>query len=157
MKLCICTGIDADIDNDIKVYDEEAAAEAIVKEKAEAKAEANFGATSPGGQHMDLNDFYDKVYGVTAEIPQGKVMTYGQIAFSLGSPKSSRLVGQAMYNTPAWLDVPAHRIVHSDGRLAPAGAFGGEGIQRRLLEEEGVIFKSNGCVNLKISQYKKGT
>ena len=36
--------------------------------------------------------------------------------------------------------IPCHRVVFADGRLSPAFAFGGENEQRRLLEEEGVIF-----------------
>lgn len=102
---------------------------------------------------MKQNEFFNDVYRIVVRIPKGKVMTYGQIAMVLGVPNCSRRVGQAMYNTPEYLGIPAHRVVNSKGRLAPSPAFGGEGIQRKILEDEGVLFKQNGCVNLKESIY----
>lgn len=39
---------------------------------------------------------------------------------------------------------PCHRVVNSAGRLAP-----GFYEQRSLLENEGVGFKENGCVDMK--------
>ena len=79
------------------------------------------------------------------------VMTYGQIAVLLNAPNCARLVGQAMYNTPEHMAIPAHRVVNSKGGLAPSSAFGGEGVQRRRLEEEGVLFTKSGYVDLKRS------
>ena len=102
---------------------------------------------------MKHNEFFHEVYKVVVQIPKGKVMTYGQIAMVLGAPNCARRVGQAMYNTPEYLDIPAHRVVNSKGGLAPSPAFGGEGMQRRALEEEGVLFKQNGCVDLKKSMF----
>lgn len=100
-------------------------------------------------------EFFNQVYKIVSRIPKGKVMTYGQIAIWLGTPNYSRRVGQAMYNTPEHLKIPAHRVVNSKGELAPPYAFGGEGIQRRQLEEEGVVFKQNGCIDLKKSIYRE--
>jgi methylated-DNA-protein-cysteine methyltransferase related protein len=97
------------------------------------------------------SEFFDNVYRIVAKIPAGKVMTYGQIAVILGEPHGARRVGQAMYNTPEYLDIPAHRVVNSKGMLAPAYVFGGIGKQREILEREGVLFKQNDCVNLKKS------
>jgi len=102
---------------------------------------------------MRQEEFFAQVYKIVAHIPEGRVMTYGQIAFLVGFPNSSRRVGNAMFHTPGHLNIPSHRVVNSQGGLAPSGAFGGAGVQRKWLEEEGVVFKSNGCVNLKKSQY----
>lgn len=100
-------------------------------------------------------EFFNQVYKIVARIPKGSVMTYGQIGILLGTPNCARRVGQAMYHTPAYIDIPAHRVVNSKGGLAPDCAFGGEGVQRKILEEEGVIFKGNGCVDLKKSIFRK--
>ncbi|HEX2947567.1 MAG TPA: MGMT family protein [Clostridia bacterium] len=100
---------------------------------------------------MKRYEFFSEVYKIAARIPKGKVMTYGQIAVLMNAPNCARQVGQAMYNTPEHLKIPAHRVVNSKGGLAPPSAFGGEGIQRRRLEAEGVLFKENGCVDLKRS------
>jgi len=113
----------------------------------------------PGSRHgkvrnMKKSDFFGEVYKIVARIPKGKVMTYGQIAVLLNAPNCARQVGQAMYNTPEYLDIPAHRVVNSKGGLAPPSAFGGEGVQRRRLEDEGVLFARNGCVDLKRSIFR---
>jgi len=100
---------------------------------------------------MKQSEFFNSVYKIVVKIPKSKVMTYGQIAILLGIPHGARRVGQAMYNTPQYLDIPTHRVVNSKGGLAPPYAFGGDGIQRRILEDEGVVFKLNGCVDLKKS------
>ena len=81
-------------------------------------------------------------------------MTYGQVARSLGNPNWARFVGQAMFHAPDSLDkieIPCHRVINSKGEMSPDYAFGGQDIQRKMLEDEGVVFKSNGCVNFKKS------
>lgn len=105
---------------------------------------------------MKQNDFFGKVYKLVEQIPEGRVMTYGQIATLLGAPNCARRVGQAMFNTPEYLKIPAHRVVNSKGELAPAYAFGGEGFQKKRLEDEGVLFKENGCIDLKKCIYRIG-
>ena len=42
--------------------------------------------------------FLQDVYSVVAAIPTGCVVTYGQIAYLVGRPQCSRVVGQAMHN-----------------------------------------------------------
>ena len=44
--------------------------------------------------------FYEKVYDIVRQIPQGKVTTYGAIAETIGMKGSSRLVGQALRSMP---------------------------------------------------------
>ena len=92
--------------------------------------------------------FYDRVYEVVRKIPKGKVATYGQIAWMLGSPRASRAVGYALHCNPMPGVVPCHRVVNREGRLAPGFAFGGPGIQRELLEREGVTIDQNDTVDL---------
>lgn len=89
-------------------------------------------------------DFFQEVYALVKEIPAGCVVTYGQIASLIGHPSAARRVGQALFNAPPEADLPCHRVVNSQGRLAPFWAD-----QRGLLEEEGVSFKKNGCVDMK--------
>ncbi len=72
---------------------------------------------------MQKNNFFDQVYGVVRKIPKGKVATYGQIAEILGT-KDARKVGWALHANRS-ADVPCHRVVNKDGRLAPNFAFDG--------------------------------
>lgn len=103
---------------------------------------------------MRKDEFFNNVYKIVAQIPKGYVMTYGQLAIILGSPYYARRVGQAMYNAPEYLSLPCHRVVNSKGGLGPAYAFGGEGEQYKVLINEGVFFKQNGCVDLKKSIWR---
>ena len=93
--------------------------------------------------------FYTDVYSIVKEIPRGKVISYGEIARLAGWPQHSRMVGKAMSQVPAALNLPCHRVVNSAGRTVPDWAE-----QRRLLEKEGVLFKANGCVDMKKCAWK---
>ena len=94
----------------------------------------------------------EKVYEFVKSIPEGKVATYGQIALYLGNKSFARVVGNILHNNPDPQNIPCHRVVNCNGRLAHVYAFDGLDAQRRLLESEGVVFKNNNCVDLKISQ-----
>ena len=85
-----------------------------------------------------------EILSVVDEIPEGKVATYGQIAALIGRERNSRLVGKVMSMADYYGDYPCHRVVNAQGRLVP-----GWREQRFLLDEEGVVFKINGCVDLK--------
>ncbi len=82
--------------------------------------------------------FFEAVYEVVSRVPKGKVVTYGMIARAIGHPRAARQVGNALHHNPTPVVIPCHRVVNREGRLAPAFAFGGEEVQARLLEEEGV-------------------
>ena len=98
---------------------------------------------------MDKDTFQQEVYNVVAAIPPGRVVTYGQIAYLVGRPQCSRVVGHAMHDVPDGMCLPCHRVVNSQGRLAPCWAE-----QRALLEAEGVTFRKNGCVDMKKCQWE---
>ena len=93
--------------------------------------------------------FNDKVYELVRLIPEGKVASYGQIAFMTGSWRASRAVGYALHNNPYQGKVPCHRVVFKDGRLAAGFVFGGQDVQRQLLAGEGVEFTADGRVDMK--------
>ncbi len=82
--------------------------------------------------------FFKRVYDVVKKIPAGKVMTYGEIARIIGT-KDARRVGHALHANRDH-EIPCHRVVNKDGRLAPGYAFGGQNEQRNRLLAEGVGF-----------------
>lgn len=90
---------------------------------------------------------FDDIYEVVRAIPRGKVMSYGKVAALSGHPRSARVVGWALHVNPAFGEIPCHRVVTKDGRLSPAFAFGGENVQRRMLEDEGVKLNADGLVD----------
>ena len=98
---------------------------------------------------VDVEAFRKEVYNVVAPIPFGKVLSYGQIAWLVGCPNHSRLVGRMLHGAAESEGLPCHRVVNNVGRLAPGWIK-----QRHLLEEEGVTFRPNGCVDMKKWQWK---
>ena len=80
--------------------------------------------------------FAQAVYEIVAQIPKGRVMTYGQIAALCGSPRSARIVGQVAHWGP--MDLPWQRVVNKDGGLAAGYTTGGREAHRRDLEADGV-------------------
>jgi len=89
-----------------------------------------------------------------ARIPRGKVVTYGQIAAALGDPRQARTVGWAMRNTPQWLDIPWHRVVNGSGGISTRHTIGGLNTQRKLLEDEGIVFNEEGCLDLETYRWR---
>lgn len=71
-----------------------------------------------------------------AQIPVGRVMTYGDIAVICGSAQAARIVGGLAHFGPP--DLPWHRVVNRYGGLA-SGYYGGKPGQRLALKEEGVL------------------
>ncbi|HEY8392265.1 MAG TPA: MGMT family protein [Capillibacterium sp.] len=94
-----------------------------------------------------MDGFFQQVYQIVAQIPAGRVATYGQIAALIGEPRSARIVGWALHSAPRQLNLPCHRVVNKKGTLCPADLFG-PGRQRLLLEAEGVTFTPDGRVNM---------
>lgn len=85
-----------------------------------------------------------EVLAVVEEIPPGKVASYGQIAKLAGREKNARLVGKILSRAEYFGSYPCHRVVNHAGRTAPNWAG-----QRELLLAEGVVFKENGCVDMR--------
>lgn len=100
--------------------------------------------------------FFERVYQMVEQVPEGMVATYGQIAKLVGEPRRARYVGYALHVNPRPGIIPCHRIVFADGRLAPGFAFGGPEAQRELLEAEGVSFLADGRVDLPANRWPAG-
>ena len=92
---------------------------------------------------------FEKIYEQVRLIPKGKVATYGQIAALAGNPRCARVVGYALHVNPDPEGIPCYRVVKRDGSLAEGFAFGGENVQRDLLEKDGIKFDKNGRVIMK--------
>jgi methylated-DNA-protein-cysteine methyltransferase-like protein len=96
------------------------------------------------------SSFAERVYAVVVQIPEGRVMTYGQIAGIAGSARAGRIVGGIAHYGPS--DLPWHRVVNKKGGLA-SGYHGGRHAQKEHLEAEGVIvFGEEGSYNVDVSE-----
>jgi len=92
--------------------------------------------------------FYDRVYELVRQIPEGRVTSYGAIARVLGSAGSARMVGYALRASfSASPPVPAHRVVNRIGLLSGKMAFGSTTMMEQLLANEGVKVKDDKVIN----------
>jgi methylated-DNA-protein-cysteine methyltransferase related protein len=66
---------------------------------------------------MKSENYFDCVYQIVRQIPEGKVTSYGAIAHYLGLKSGARMVGYAMNASHTLTDVPAHRVVNRNGVL----------------------------------------
>ena len=103
--------------------------------------------------------YKDLVYQLVRQIPKGRVATYGQVASKLkmenGKWKiSPRSVGFILHQNKS-ADVPCHRVVDRNGRIAKNFAFGGAKEQRNRLLAEGVVFANETHVDLQTSLYRR--
>ena len=96
-----------------------------------------------------MSSFFDAVYEIVKQVPEGKVVTYGDVARAIGSPRASRQVGWALHCNPQQGVIPCHRVVFADGSLTSGFAFGGIDIQKAMLLSEGVEVSDDYKINLK--------
>jgi methylated-DNA-protein-cysteine methyltransferase-like protein len=89
------------------------------------------------------------ICAVIRRIPKGWVATYGQVAAMAGLSRRARLVGTILQNLDPATRIPWHRVVNAKGEVSYSPSRnGGDALQRRLLEKEGVEFDANGRFNL---------
>jgi len=82
---------------------------------------------------------------VLLAIPEGVVVSYGEVARDAGYPRHSRLVGRILSQWSDELDLPWWRLVNAVGRLVP----GHESEQARLLTSEGVFCAAGRVVRVR--------
>ncbi|WP_396139647.1 MGMT family protein [Flavobacterium sp.] len=95
---------------------------------------------------MEAN-FFERVYVIARQIPEGKVTSYGAIAKALGTGRSARMVGWAMNASHNREDIPAHRVVNRKGLLSGKHHFAGTNLMQQLLENEGVKVVNNQIID----------
>lgn len=94
------------------------------------------------------------ITAVIAQIPFGKVATYGQIAKLAGLPKHARLVGYVLKHLAPGHVLPWHRVLNAQGKISLSKTNAqGENIQALKLTREGVVVLNNR-VNLKQYQWQ---
>ncbi|TCK83023.1 MGMT family protein [Albibacterium bauzanense] len=94
--------------------------------------------------------FYDRVYKIVREIPEGRVTSYGAIAKALGTAGSARMVGYALRASQGvYPPIPAHRVVNRVGMLSGKAAFGSLDMMQQLLENESIVVENDRVVDFK--------
>lgn len=95
--------------------------------------------------------FTDRVCRCIASIPGGKVCSYGMVAAAVGSPRSARQIVRILHTQSHKRNLPWHRVVNKEGRIALP--MPGYLEQKALLEAEGIIFDKNDVIDLELFAY----
>ena len=90
------------------------------------------------------NTFNQQCYELLRLIPEGKVVTYGDIAHALNT-KAYQAVGNAMAANPNPITVPCHRVIKGNGEIGNYALGIGKKIE--LLHSEGIEIKNNKVIN----------
>ncbi len=99
---------------------------------------------------IDKEAFRQAVYDIVKTIPYGRATCYGAIAKAVGYYNMSRMVGHVMSEcNSAETNIPAHRVVNSQGILSAKDAFGDGDEMQKLLESEGIVIINNKIKNWK--------
>lgn len=88
---------------------------------------------------------FTRVQKLIAKIPKGRVATYGQLSELIGGRLTPVGIGWAIRAAPEGT-IPWQRVVAAKGRISTDGEH--PGLQREMLESEGVTFTSDGRVDL---------
>ncbi|WP_379158502.1 MGMT family protein [Paenibacillus sp. sgz5001063] len=99
-----------------------------------------------------MTPFTQKVITVIRSIPEGYVMTYGEIARAAGSPRGARQVVRILHSMSRKYKLPWHRVVNVKGEIALTDDESGS-LQRLYLQGEGIIFDAKGLIDLQRYQY----
>ena len=98
-----------------------------------------------------MNGFKEEVLKLVSKIPKGRVVSYGQVAAALGSPRAARQVGWVLRGLgPKDKPVPWWRVVNQKGELSIKGNPVATKIQQRaLLEKDGLEISADFVLDMK--------
>lgn len=91
--------------------------------------------------------YRQRVYEIVNQIPDGRVMTYGQIAEILGAGYTPRTVGFVMHAADTE-NIPWQRVINSQGSCSTGKMMMPVNLQQKMLEDEGVVFNEKGRCDL---------
>ncbi len=90
-----------------------------------------------------------RIIAVLKSLKRGTVSSYGAVAAAAGVPNGARSVARVLHSMSRTENLPWHRVVRSDGRIAlPRGA--GFELQKALLEKEGISVSDEGRVSFAV-------
>jgi methylated-DNA-protein-cysteine methyltransferase related protein len=113
---------------------------------ASKKTVTKLKSVKPSGKRDE--NFFELVYEIAAQIPRGRVTSYGAIARCLGTRMSARMVGWAMNGSrKANIKIPAHRVVNRNGMLVGRHHFKTPDEMEMRLKKEGIKVKNNTIVD----------
>ena len=105
------------------------------------------GGADPEHSELRVASLYERIYALVAQLPAGRVATYGQLARIEGRC-TARMVGYAMAAVPEGRALPWHRVVNGRGSVSERRGGGGTSQQEALLRADGLLFDTRGRLDL---------
>jgi AraC family transcriptional regulator of adaptative response/methylated-DNA-[protein]-cysteine methyltransferase len=106
----------------------------ICKDKRAATEIADQIFGGAGSTHLSLDlkgtNFQIKVWEALLRIPSGTLVSYGDVARSIGHPQAHRAVGTAVGQNPISYLIPCHRVIKSTGAF---GNYGGSALRKKAI------------------------
>ena len=99
-----------------------------------------------------MSEFSEKVITILKAIPEGKVVSYGQVADCAGNNRGARAVVYILRSKSQRGQLPWHRVIGKTGQIRIKGAEAYL-TQKHLLEIEGVIVSNSGMVDMEIYRW----
>lgn len=99
-----------------------------------------------------MTPFTKRVIQLLKQIPEGHVMTYGQVAKLAGSPRGARQVVRILHSMSEKHQLPWHRVVNAKGQIVIIDDEG-KLEQKWLLDSEGVEISLTGYIDLDLYQF----
>lgn len=101
----------------------------------------------PDNSQTNQQQRREAIFTALAQIPAGRVITYGNLAKLAGMPNGARLAGRLMCELPEGTQLPWHRVINAQGKLSMPVDSDGYREQYRRLASEGIVLV-NGRINL---------
>ncbi|MTH54815.1 DNA methyltransferase [Bacillus mangrovi] len=99
-----------------------------------------------------MESFTVKAISIIKSIPEGRVMSYGQIAAAAGAPRGARQVARILHSMSGKYDLPWHRVVSRNGELSIKDQSALEW-QLKLLADEGIEIEEGPCIAIEKYRY----
>ncbi len=87
-----------------------------------------------------------RIIEVIRGIPEGQVMSYGEVARRAGLANGARMVARILHSSTRTHNLPWHRVVNSQGKISLDGEA--YQLQKSLLVGEGIQFDQNDRIDM---------
>ncbi|MED4581224.1 MGMT family protein [Brevibacillus choshinensis] len=99
-----------------------------------------------------MRAFTQRAVAIISHIPEGRVMTYGQIAALAGSPRGARQIVRILHSMSKKYKLPWHRVINGKGKIGMQDDVSFN-LQKMHLAAEGVQVSEEGAIDLVRFQY----
>lgn len=107
-----------------------------------------------GNNTLDMSPFKKRVIEITRLVPEGKVVSYGQVALLAGVPRGARQVGWILNSTEGDNSLPWWRVINNQGKITIKGTkYNDKSLQKKLLEAEGILVSQDFTLDIETYRF----